>query len=428
MIAVFNLTVLFGAIGFAVDMGMGQYKKHAEQAAADAAAMAAAYYAQTNNKSCGSGITCNSLTTCTIPNSVTTPFGAACVYAQANGYTNGSGSQTVTMMANNTNSPASGTSPSLWFQATVGDSYSTIFGNFAGLSALTIHASAVAGITSIGGGSCIIALSQAGTAFSDSGSGNVTTSAGCGIYDNSNFSYTGSGNINAGTTIQYIGAKTMTGSGNVHPAPTSTATAVSDPFAGVPSPPVGACTNPNPGLSYPLVISDAVNHTIGPGTYCGGIKISGSGNITFTTGIYVINGMDGSNKSFDFTGSGNLSGANVMFFITGQGIYTAGPINLAGSGNFTFSALNSGPYEGILIYQDRNLNPAYAGVNTYTGSGNVTGTFYFPTTSLTYSGSGNALAQAIVANKVTMTGSGNFTKDTGGTLTGLEKTVIGLMQ
>jgi len=424
MLAVFNLTVLFGALGFAVDMGMGQFKKHAEQAAADAAALAAASWAAANSSSCASHITCNVVTNCTIPNSVSTPFGAGCVYAQANGYTNGVGNQTVTMLANNTNSPVTGNSPSLWFQATVGDSYSTIFGNFAGISALAIHASAVAGVNTNGGGSCIIALSQTGTGFTDSGSGNVTTSAGCGIYDNSNFSYAGSGNITAGTTIQYIGTKTMNGSGRVSPAPTATATAVSDPFANVPPPPVGACTNPNAGLSYPLVISDSNNHTISPGTYCGGIKISGSGNVTLQTGIYVINGTDAGGKSFDYSASGNLSGTNVMFFITGQNGYTAGPISLSGSGNLT--APNSGSYEGILFYQDRSVS--YAAANTYSGSGNVTGTFYFPTTSISYSGSGNAYAQALVANKITMTGSGNFTKDTTGTLTGLVQTGAYLIQ
>jgi hypothetical protein len=456
ILAVLNLTMLFGALGFAVDIGLAQFKKHAEQATADAAAMAAASYAAANGSTCGSGITCNVVTNCTIPNSVTTPFGAGCVYAKANGYTNGgSGGQTVTMIANNTNSPVTGNSPSLWFQATVGESYSTLFGSFAASTALTIHASAVAGVTTTGGGSCIIALSQgpmtsilirlpgwgnlfagipgllfvahvATPAFSDSGSGNITTSAGCGIYDNSNFSYTGSGNITAGTTIQYIGTKTMNGSGNVSPAPTSTVTPINDPFASLPSPTVGSCTNPNVGLPYPLVISDANNHTIAPGTYCGGMKFSGSGNITFQTGTYIINGSDAGGKSFDFSASGNLSGTNVMFFITGQGGETAGPISFTGSGNLTFSALNAGSYEGVLFYQDRNVT--YAAANTYSGSGNVTGTLYFPTTSLSYSGSGNALAQALVANTVTMTGSGNFTKDNGGTLTGLVKTVAALIQ
>ncbi len=193
LLAVLNLTVVFGAIGFAVDLGLGQFKKHAEQAAADAAALAAASYAQDNSKTCASGITCNVVTNCTIPVTVTTPFGAACVYAKANGYTNGgSGGQTVTIFANNTGSPVTGNTPSLWFKATVGESYSPLFASFGGVSALTSHASALAGTTTNGGGSCVIALSQAaGNSFSSSGSGNVTTSATCGIYDNGGFNFNG---------------------------------------------------------------------------------------------------------------------------------------------------------------------------------------------------------------------------------------------
>jgi hypothetical protein len=428
-----TLTLTFGVMGLAVDLGLGEFKKHAEQAAADSAAMAAAAYATANGSTCGSGITCNVLTNCTIPGSVTTPLGAACVYAQANGYTNGGGSggtQTVTFKANNTSSPVSGNSPSLWFQVTVGDSWSALFGRLGGASALGIKASAVAGVSTTGGGSCIIALGQGGTSFSDSGSGNVTTTS-CGIYDNGNFSYSGSGNITTQTT-QYYGSYSNTGSGTLSPVPTSTTSLVSDPFANVVSPPtVGSCTNPNPAvgataaLPYPLVISDSSAHTLNPGTYCGGITLSGSGNITFNTGTYVINGSGSGGKSFYYSGSGNLSGANVLFFMTAQNGYTAGPMSISGSGNLTFSALSSGPNEGILFWEDHN---ASTGANTYTGSGNVTGTFYFPNDALNYSGSGNAAFQAIVAKTITMSGSGNFTKDTTGQYTGLVKTVSGLIQ
>jgi hypothetical protein len=423
-----TLTLTFGVMGLAVDLGLGEFKKHAEQAAADSAAMAAAAYATANGSTCSSGITCNVLTNCTIPGSVTTTFGAACVYAKANGYTNGGGSggtQTVTFKANNTSSPVSGNSPSLWFQVTVGDSWSALFGRFGGATTLGIKASAVAGISTSGGGSCIIALGQNGTSFSDSGSGNITTTS-CGIYDNGNFSYSGSGNITTQTT-QYYGSYSSTGSGTLSPAPTSTPSLVSDPFANVTAPAVGSCTNPNSasGLSYPLVISDSSAHTINSGTYCGGITISGSGNITFNTGIYVINGTGTGGKSFYYSGSGNLTGANVMFYMTGQGGYTAGPMSISGSGNLTFSALSSGSYEGILFWEDKN---ASTGANTYTGSGNVTGTFYFPNDALNYSGSGSAAFQAIVAKTITMSGSGNFTRDTTGQYTGLVKTVSGLIQ
>lgn len=416
----------FGVMGFAVDLGLAEFKKHAEQAAADSAAMAAAAYAVANGSSCSSGITCNTLTNCTIPSSVTTPFGAACVYARANGYTNGGGTggtQTVTFKANDTSSPVSGNTPNLWFQVTVGDSYSTLFGRFGGVSSLAIKAIAAAGVTTTGGGNCIIALGQSGTVFSDSGSGNITTTS-CGIYANANFSYSGSGNITTQTT-QYYGTYSDTGSGNLSPTPTKAMSLVSDPFANVTPPTVGSCTNPNSGLSYPLVISDSSSHTVGPGTYCGGITISGSGNITFTTGIYIINGTGSGGKSFSYSGSGNLTGTNVLFYMTGQNGYTAGPMSISGSGNLTFSALSSGSYEGILFWEDKN---ASTGANTFTGSGNVTGTFYFPNDALTYSGSGNASYTAIVAKSITMSGSGNFTKDTTGQYTGLVQTVNGLIQ
>lgn len=422
VLAALHLTVVFGVLGLAVDLGWGEFRKHAEQVAADSAAMAAASYAAANGSTCSSGITCNQVTNCTIPGTVTTPFGAACKYAQANGYTNGgSGGQTVTMLANNTGSPVSGNSPNLWFKATVGESYPTLFGLFGGVSAFTIHASAVSGVSTTGGSSCIVALSESGTGFTDSGSGNITTTS-CGIYDNSNFKYTGSGNITTQST-QYAGTLTDSGSGNLSPAPSKSTSYFSDPFANVPAPAVSTTCNQT---NYS--ISDSSNHTLSPGVYCGGLKISGSGNITFTTGIYIINGTDSGGKSFDYSGAGNLSGTNVMFFITGQNGYTAGPVNISGSGSLSFSAESSGTYEGILFYQDRSISPAYTAANTYSGSGNVTGTFYFPTTSLTYSGSGNAAYQAIVADQITITGSGNFTKDTSGQYTGLVHTTSSLIQ
>ncbi|HEX4277517.1 MAG TPA: pilus assembly protein TadG-related protein [Bryobacteraceae bacterium] len=415
-----NLTVLFGALGFAVDLGMGEYKKHAAQTAADAAAMGAAAYAAANGSACGSGITCNVLTDCTIPVTVSTPFGAGCVYAKANGYTNGgAGGQTVTIKANNTSSPVSGNSPNLWFQVTAGESYPVLFGRFGGVNTFTIHASSVAGLTSNPNGSCIVALSKTGVAFSDSGSGNITTNS-CGIYDNAGFSYTGSGNITTLAT-QYAGSYNKTGSGRLNPTPVSTTAFVTDPFINLPSPPVSTTCTTQPN-SY----SDASAHTLSPGVFCGGLSISGSGNISFQPGIYIINGTLGSGKSFSYSGSGNLSGTNVMFFITGQNGYSAGPMSISGSGNLTFSAPSSGSYKGVLFYEDRNASNALA--NTFTGSGNITGTFYFPSTSLSYSGSGNAAYEAIVANKITMSGSGNFSQDVTGQYTGLLQSTASLIQ
>ena len=421
-----QLTFIFAMVGFLVDLGLVQFKRHAMQAAADSAAMAAAGYAADNGASCGSGVTCGgTATNCTY--GTVNAFVAGCLYAENNGYKQGTAHQTVTMYANNTGGPVAGSN--LFFRATVGDSQPTLFGIFSGFSSLSLNAAATAQTSTVANGSCIIALSTSGTAISDSGSGNITTSN-CGIYDNSSLSYSGSGNISTtGGATDYYGSYSATGSGNVNPAPTHVASYAANPFGSLPVPTVGGCTTTGES------ISDSSNHTLpasgasGTYVYCGGLHLSGSGNITFASNsVFIINGTDASGYSFDYTGSGNLSGNNVTFFITGQSGYTAGPIHISGSGNLTFSAASSGSYKGLLFYQDPGVT--YAGANVYAGSGNVTGSFYFKTTSLNYQGSGNNVAQALIANTITFSGSGNISlkQDATGQLTGLVTTVANLLQ
>jgi hypothetical protein len=116
-----------------------------------------------------------------------------------------------------------------------------------------------------------------------------------------------------------------------------------------------------------------------------------------------------------------------MFFNTGDSSHAVAPVKLTGSGNMNFSAPSSGTYQGILFYQDPAQD--YSTANQITGSGNVsTGTYYFPTTELDYSGSGNAAYQALVADVVKITGSGNLTNDTTGTYTGFVKTSLAMIQ
>jgi hypothetical protein len=255
--------------------------------------------------------------------------------------------------------------------------------------------------------------------FSYSGSGNISATQ---ISVNGNFGDSGAGNISATSQIQVGGAYSNTGSGSVSPTPTAGTSTITDPFSNVTPPPVGACTYTAP--AYPAVISDASDHTLSPGVYCGGLSISGSGTITFNPGTYILNGGS-AGHSFSYSGSGNLSGSGVTFFITGKSAYTAQPISISGSG-LTFSAPSSGPYQGLLFYQDPSVT--YAGTNSYSGSGNVTGSFYFPKTNLSYSGSGSALAQGLVAQTITFTGSASIAKDTTGQYTGLTKSAASLLQ
>ena len=434
--AALTLTLMFGALGLATDLGWDYFLKQRVQTAADAAASAAVVYALGHNDSC-STVTCGTALNCS---GITAPpnssLKAGCLYATVDGPP----VVTASMIENDSAHPPSGltgVTPTMWVKATVSASSPNAFLFMWGFQTATISASAIGGITSTPAGNCIYALSSSGVSITDSGSGNIT--ANCGIYDNGGFSYSGSGNISASqilvngnfsdsgsgnisatSMIQVGGTYSKTGSGSVSPAHTTGTSTIANPFQGLTAPAAATCPNSNV-TSY----SDSSPHTLSQGTYCGGLSISGSGNITFNSGTYIINGGSGGH-SFSYSGSGNLSGTGVTFIITGQNGYTAEPISISGSGNLTFSAQSSGSYEGLLFFQDPNVS--YAGTNTYSGSGNVTGTFYFPTTSLSYSGSGNALAQALVANTITFTGSGNFTKDLTGTLTGLSKPTASLVQ
>ena len=447
IMAVLSLTLTFAVIGLSVDLGYGYLMKQQAQTAADAAASAAAVYAMNHADSCGgSGLSCPVTYNCADPATTpaTTSLQAGCLYAQQNGFVNDGARQTVSLKESNTAPPnLSGNSPAIWIQATVTQNLNNSFLVMHGFKTGSASASAIAGVTTTPSTNCIYALSSGGVSITDSGSGNITTS--CGISDNGGLSYSGSGNITAScasggpcpiqvngnftdsgagnisstTAIHYGGTYSNTGSGSVSPAATSGTATITDPFAGLSPPSVGACTYTNES------ISDSSAHTLSPGVYCGGLSISGSGNITFNTGTYILNGGQGS-SSFSYSGSGNLSGSGVTFFITGKSGYSAYPISISGSGNLTFSAPSSGSYTGLLFYQDPSVS--YAGSNSCSGSGNVTGTFYFPTTTLSYSGSGNALMQALVANTIVFSGSGNFTKDTTGQYTGLTKSTASLIQ
>ncbi|HVW06959.1 MAG TPA: pilus assembly protein TadG-related protein [Bryobacteraceae bacterium] len=427
-----SIFLLFGVMGLAVDLGYAFYVKQDAQSAADAAAVGAVNYAyKSSHYTCGSnGVVCGTALSCpSTISSVTTALLAGCAYANSNGFVN-TGAQTVSVIANNT--AVSGASTVYWVQATVTQSVNNFFGFPAGIPIQTVRASSTAALASVqpASASCIYAL----TSFSDTASGNVATNS-CGINIGGNFSYSGSGNITttqinaygnfsdsgsgsirASGHVLYHGTYSKTGSGSISPAATTGATAVTDPFSSLTPPGVGGCDHTN--YSY----SGSSSTSISPGVYCGGISISGSGGVTFGNGTYILLG-----GGFNYSGSGNISGTSVMFYNTGNTTYTIAPVKMTGSGNMNFSAPSSGTYQGILFYQDRSKT--YASPNQITGSGNVSsGTFYFPTTEIDYSGSGNSVYQALVANVVKITGSGNLTNDTTGQYTGFVRTSLALIQ
>ena len=256
---------------------------------------------------------------------------------------------TATMLENDTTPPGvSGNSPAMWVEATVSTSSHNLFIYLSGYHTASINAQAVAGISTVGAGSCVYVLAPTGAgAFSMTGSGSMTLSS-CALYvDSSNsqaLQMTGSGSISG--TVNIVGGDHITGSGGISPAPTTGAASVADPFASVPEPSVGSCnfTNYTASGSSPITLS--------PGVYCGGVSITGSGAVTLTlNGTYIMNG-----GGFSMTGSGSLNGTNVMIYNTAVGSYTIGAISFTGSGSITVSGPASGTYQGIAFFQDRSYS------------------------------------------------------------------------
>jgi len=423
-----SLFFLFAVIGLSVDLGYAYVVKMTAQAAADSAAQAAAIYAGKNGFVCGTGVTCNTTYTCANPptSPPTTPLQAGCLYAQANGFLN-TGSQTVSLIANNTAPPnETGNAPALWIQASVTQSINNKFLYWAGFHTGSVASQAIAGVTVIAPNSCIYILnaSVAG-ALTVQGSGSIIGN-GCGIHVNSSnttdaISQTGGSfieAINGGKIYMVSGAVENTAPGGTFsPSPTVAPAAV-DPLINLPAPTVSTtCSQTN------YYIANASTATINPGVYCGGITTGGSAVLTLNPGMYILNG-----GGFNNTNNAIVNGTGVTFFLTGQHGYMAAGMNLDGSSHTNVTAPSSGTYQGVLFYQDRSVTYAAGNAQTNSAYLNATGTFYFPTTSLSLAGYVTENKIALIVNTLSITGASEYDNDTTGTYTGLTTKNSGLIE
>jgi hypothetical protein len=424
-----NLFFLFAVIGLSVDLGYAYMVKVTAQTAADTAAQAAAIYASKNGITCGSGgLTCNASYTCVSP-PVTPPvtaLEAGCLYAQANGYLN-TGSQTVSLIANNTTPPnETGNAPALWIQASVTQTVQNSFLYWAGFHSGLVASQAVSGVRVIPPVACIYVLSlTAAQALSVTGSSSITGS-GCGIYVNSSSTVsaiydTGSSAVtaNGGGKIYMVSGAVadVTGSSTISPTPTIVPP-VADPLINLPAPTVpSTCDQTN------YSIGNGNTATLNPGTYCGGISVGGSAVVTLNPGMYILNG-----GGFNNSNSGVVNGTGVTFFLTGQHGRTAAGMSLQGNSHTNVTAPSSGTYQGILFYQDRSVTYAAGNAQANSAHLDATGTLYCSTTSLTLAGDVTENKIAIIANTLTISGSSTYDQDSTGAYTGLATKAAGLIQ
>ncbi len=188
---------------------------------------------------------------------------------------------------------------------------------------------------------------QLGALYS-SGSGGVHVLAGGSLVIDSTNRHAavdvGAGNISAGA-IQVTGGLEDGGPGDFvgalsHPAGTS------DPFTGLVAPTI---TTP---VHKAVKVSGNTSITLSPGTYKGGIHISGNATVTLLPGVYDLEG-----GGLSVVGNGTLTGTGVTIYNGAK--KPSDELFIAGHTTVSLTAPNSGDYQNIVFFQNRNSAAEY---------------------------------------------------------------------
>ncbi len=140
--------------------------------------------------------------------------------------------------------------------------------------------------------------------------------------------------------------------------------------------------------------------TLDPGVYIGGITITGQAQVVLNPGIYYM--QDG---GFNFNGQGSLTGIGVMIYNAPSSSTASLGIDLTGGGTVTLSPPTSGPYAGIVFFQDRTKDvPVDIKGN---GTMNITGTFYAANAPVRINGNGAiSVGSQFISRTLTLGGNG----------------------
>jgi hypothetical protein len=382
-------SAVLGVAALVLDGGLVLAEWRHAQAAADAAALAAAVELSKGN----SGST-----------------GASNV-GQANGYTAGE----IACHIPPTSGPFVGLSN--YAEVIITHQQPASFGGVFGIHSTTVQTRAVAGEAFATQPVNILVLNSgnANQALTVSGSATISV-PGAVIVDDASaasnrtpLSVTGSASLVSATEVEVNQVSSLS---SVHVyAPTSgsqtdviyPAANVSDPLSSLAVPSTGSLT-----VRKTSKYTAPAGTTLQPGIYQGGLVIN-SGTVTMASGIYYIEGggltVSGAGVTLDGTAgvmiyNGETNGAT-------NNPNSVGAISIQGGGVAKLTAMTTGTYSGISIFQDRL---ATASFTISGGSGtNITGAVYAAKASGTVSGGSNITpGAAFISDKLTVSGSSNL--------------------
>ncbi|MGH7858081.1 MAG: hypothetical protein ACREQY_12205, partial [Candidatus Binatia bacterium] len=212
--------------------------------------------------------------------------------------------------------------------------------------------------------------------------------------------------------ILTVGAVTLPAEA-ASPPPRPGSPAVADPLAGTAAPVFDGVTFTIPESRTPLegrhgradspstLLVDEPR-TLSPGVYWGGLRVTSGGAATLEPGVYVIAG-----GGFMVHGTGQVTGREVVLY------NTLDPVGAAGVGGYdqivfgdstvvALSAPGSGPYRGIVLFQDRaNGRP----VEIAGTLGGFDGVIYAPSAELQVGGAVSGLRADFLVGRLTTQGS-----------------------
>ncbi len=291
------------------------------------------------------------------------------------------------------------------------------FGGIINFESIDIEAQATAASSGSGGTACALALSSdAKGAITVGGTADVDFN-GCDVAANSTdddaLEVTGSATLSANC------ANLVGGTDAASPeltltcgSATTSGSAVSDPYSGLPDPTVGSCQE----TDYQ---NTSGTDTLTAGTYCGSFRING-GTVELESGTYVIDGGD-----FSINGGATLQevagGTGVTIILTdSSGGDSPGSVTINGGAIVTLAAPTTGDYAGVVFYQDKDA--ASTTKNKFNGGSttNLNGAIYFPNEAVEFTGgatSGGADCTQIIAQTIDFKGNAtvNSTCDASGT-------------
>jgi Flp pilus assembly protein TadG len=273
---------------------------------------------------------------------------------------------------------------------------------FAGLiGSSTIPLTVNAAATQLGMPVCVLALDSLDDGSFDINGQPTFNANNCAVQANSAASkgMTQEGNAQQITAGKF-GVTGGSSVSNFSPPPVGGSPAIADPYASLPFPPHTACT----GNEKDLEITTTT--TLSPGTYCSGIHIYATANVTLQPGIYVMNG-----GPFWTDGSAVVTGDQVMIAFTGKGA----TLQIWGNSSVSVTSPTSGTYTNMQFLQDnsdQDTHSLWASIGGSGGDGaklSYDGVAYFPTQYFWVRGSttvnANSPSVAIVSSEVSVQGS-----------------------